>query len=121
MKINWKNSKSKEKTEDKKPKINHIKAKNLETIDLKEQEINEIIINNHYIPIIKYISNTKTKTKYIFNSKSKNFIYYNCHLQNNWKGKGKVDIIIKNLEYKTKLLTIINNWKLKSIYYFKYI
>ena len=92
-------SKSKEKHRDKKQKINHKKSKYLETIDLKEEEINEIINNNHYISIIKY---TKTKIKYIYKSKRKNFIYYSCHLQNNCKSKEKVDFIKENF--------IINNY-----------
>lgn len=68
----------------------------LETIELTEKEKTEIFENNHYIPLIKYVSHTKTLTEFIFKYKSKNFIFYSCKLKDKCKGKGKVNINKKN-------------------------
>jgi hypothetical protein len=67
----FKNKKSPDKIQNKSKNKNKI----LEELELKENEKNEIFINNHYIPIIRYIHKIKTKTKYIYKSKSKNFIF----------------------------------------------
>ena len=64
----------------------------LETIELTEKEKTEIFENNHYIPLIKYVSHAKTITKFIFKNKSKNFIFYSCKLKDKCKGKGKGNI-----------------------------
>ena len=63
---------------------------------MSEEEKKEIFINNNYVPLIKYIAKTKTKTKYIFKSKSKNYIFYKCKFNKNCDGRGKIDIKNKN-------------------------
>jgi len=73
-------------------KTKKTKNNSLEILDLTDEEKKEIFINNKYVPLIKYIAKTKTKTKYIFKSKSKNYIFYKCKLNKNCEGRGKIDI-----------------------------
>ena len=73
-------------------KTKKTKNNSLEILDLTDEEKKEIFINNKYVPLIKYITKTKTKTKYIFKSKSKNYIFYKCKLNKNCEGRGKIDI-----------------------------
>ena len=64
-----------------KNKINHENNKNNKTtikdIQLNENEIDEIINKNNYIPLKGAIN--KIKTKYIYLYSSKNYIYYICN------------------------------------------
>ena len=77
-------------------KIKTKKNISLEILELSEEEKKEIFKNNNYVPLIKYIAKTKTKTKYIFKSKSKNYIFYKCKFNKNCDGSGKIDIKNKN-------------------------
>ena len=62
----------------------------LETLDLNANEINEIFEKQHNIPIIRNILNIKIK--YIYKHQSKNYIYYNCKLEQKCGGKAKIDL-----------------------------
>ena len=86
-KINKKQKKKDKENNNEKRKYN---KKIIKNISLTENEINEIIKENNYIPIKRNLNNINTKFIYLY--KSKNFIYYACNKRKFCNGKGKVDL-----------------------------
>jgi hypothetical protein len=62
----------------------------IKDIHLKENEINEIINENNYIPIKSTINKITAKCIYLY--KSKNYILYICNKRKQCKGRGKGDL-----------------------------
>ena len=74
-------------------------------MNIKEEDIKDIIINNLNIPIKYIIPTYNFETNYIYKNSTKKIIYYIYKERKNWKSTAKIYI-------KNKVLTNMNKFSL---------